>query len=101
MPCAAVQYAEATYGNNFYYTRTRNGTKTKYGQTHLNSEDLTEIHLNFKLDNSFCNRYYDLDFVANGIVLRPDKWNYPVYPDYPRSSHIVYSKFLTHLTFAL
>ncbi|OXA55908.1 hypothetical protein Fcan01_08646 [Folsomia candida] len=91
MPCGVVQYGEAVYGNNFYYTRTQNGAQTKYGKTQVNNAtNFTEIHLNFKLDNSLCNRYYDLDFVANGIVIRKDKWDdNSVYPNFKNDRNIV------------
>ncbi|OXA55236.1 hypothetical protein Fcan01_08688 [Folsomia candida] len=77
MPCGSVQGGEATYGNNFYYTRTKN--EDKYGKTYTNSANETEIHLNFKLDNSFCNMYYDLDFIANGVAIDNHKnaWTDP------------------------
>ncbi|XP_035710274.1 uncharacterized protein LOC118436385 [Folsomia candida] len=69
MSCGTVQFGEAHYGNNFYYTRTHNNKKTKYGQTQETVEGEPEIHLNFRLDNSFCNRYAEIDFVVNGIVM--------------------------------
>ncbi|XP_035710529.1 uncharacterized protein LOC118436471 [Folsomia candida] len=69
MSCGTVQFGEAHYGNNFYYTRTHNDKKTKYGQTQETLKGAAEIHLNFKFDNSFCNRYAEIDFVVNGIVM--------------------------------
>ncbi|XP_035706830.1 uncharacterized protein LOC118435241 [Folsomia candida] len=77
IPCGSVQGGETVYGNNFYYTRTENDAKTKYGKTQMNSGE-TEIHLNFRLDNSLCNMYYDLDFVANGVVINAT-WSNPAY----------------------
>ncbi|XP_035707083.1 uncharacterized protein LOC118435312 isoform X1 [Folsomia candida] len=93
MPCGVVQYGEAVYGNNFYYTRTAdNFTRTKYGKTHLNKDGLTEIHLNYRLDNSFSNHYYDLDFVVNGIVAKANIWDNPPYPPYPKHADKIFSK---------
>lgn len=37
------------------------GGDTKYGPNQ--AQGVQEIHLNFRLDNTFCNRYYDLDFM--------------------------------------